>query len=200
MILYFSKAHFYIADSNQKDSCPKLEFTSPLFRRRLSQLTKMTVQVIHDLIEEYSLSDVKQIFISNRGELKREFSINEELIKDSEIRPASFSLSVFNTAIAQTTLALKLKAGYSVIFPSQNNFYDALQASFAPILCGDEKSLLVCYADECIPDEYTSLTEEKNQAMAFAFYISLEKKEGYKEIEISSLKDISPLELLEKLK
>ena len=33
-----------------KDS-PKLEYTDPLFRRRLSQISKMTIHTIHNLIE-----------------------------------------------------------------------------------------------------------------------------------------------------
>ena len=38
---------------NEKLS-PKIEFTDAMFRRRFSQLTKMTIQVVHDVIEGIS--------------------------------------------------------------------------------------------------------------------------------------------------
>ncbi|MCR5218050.1 beta-ketoacyl synthase chain length factor [Treponema sp.] len=200
MILYFSKAGYYIPDAASPDASPKLEFTSPLFRRRLSQLTKMIVQVIHDVTQAEGITDIKQVFISKRGDISREFSINEQLINDGEILPAGFSLSVFNTPVAQASLALKLKSGYSVIFPSQGNIYQALQASLAPVICGDEKEILIAYGDEYIQEEYGTLRPEDNQALAFAFIASAEKKEGWTPIEVSSLKDLSPVEILEKLK
>ena len=114
---------------------PKLEFAEPLFKRRLSQISKMTIQVVHDIMEKTSLTDeTKLMFVSLRGEIKREFTINELLIEDGSILPASFSLSVFNTPIALATLCMKLKGGYSVIFPSKNNFLDAFKTAVAPVL------------------------------------------------------------------
>ena len=56
-------------------SAPKLEFTPALFRRRLSQLSKMTIQVIHDSLllgkDESGreiFEDLKIFFTSFRGE------------------------------------------------------------------------------------------------------------------------------------
>ncbi|MBO6176282.1 MAG: beta-ketoacyl synthase chain length factor [Treponema sp.] len=200
MILYFSKPEFYIPDPSQPESSPKLEFTTPLFRRRLSQLTKMIVQVVHDVTETTGIKNAKQVFISKRGDIGREFSINEQLINDEEILPAGFSLSVFNTPIAQATLACSLKSGYSVIFPSKGNLYQALQAALAPVICKDEKEMLIAYGDEYIQEEYGSLRPEDNRAMAFAVIASSEKKERWKPLELKELKDLSPEEILEKLK
>ena len=60
---------------------PKLEYTDPLFRRRLSQITKMTVHVVHNLLEKSHVNkDTKVVFISLRGEIEREFTINKGLI------------------------------------------------------------------------------------------------------------------------
>ena len=83
---------------------PKLEYTDPLFRRRLSQITKMTVHVIHKLLEKANISpETKLVFISLRGEIEREFTINKGIIEDGMILPAGFSLSVFNTPISSFT-------------------------------------------------------------------------------------------------
>ena len=169
MKIAVSNVHiWHPAEENQKEK-PKLEFADPLFKRRLSQITRMTVQVLHDLVEEFpSAREYKQVFVSFRGEIEREFTINRGIIQDGEILPAGFSLSVFNAPIAAATLCLKLKSGYSVIYPSKENFRDALYAAASPVLCGSEKNVVLVYADEYVPDEYGALQPAQNKPFAFA--------------------------------
>lgn len=220
-VLYFSKISHW-APSLQSDadwndwalgkrsieissSSPKLEFTTPLFRRRLSQLTKMTVQVVHDSLLEGRdkdgreiFNDAKIFFTSFRGEIKREFSINEELIKEGDVLPASFSLSVFNTAPALATIAMGVKNGYTVVFPSGGNFQFSLQAAFSSLLCGREESLLFVYGDEMIPCDYGSFS---CQPFAFATLVSGKKTSSpSKTLSLCELKKInSPEEFLARL-
>ena len=78
-----SHIHTFIPEGTE---APKLEFVDPLFRRRLSQITKMTIHVLHDLLEEIpEATDYKQVFISFRGEIKREFTINKGLAGDAHV-------------------------------------------------------------------------------------------------------------------
>lgn len=182
---------------------PKIEFTDPMFRRRFSQITKMTIQVVHDVIEEVpEAKDFKIIFSSFRGEIGREFSIDKMLIEDKSILPAAFSLSVFNTPIAAATIALKLKGGYSVIFPSKGNFRDALLSAAATVLSGDEKKILFAYADEKIPDEYRDTLGNYSSTaellpLAFACILSSEKEEGSMEMDLGTLAE-TPVDFLRK--
>lgn len=156
---------------------PKLEYTDPLFRRRLSQITKMTVHVIHNLIENTHISsDTKLVFISQRGEIEREFTINKGLIEDNMILPAGFSLSVFNTPVSSATLAFGLKGGYSVIYPSKGKFNDAFKTAAAPILAGTEGQIILVYADELVPEVYGNKRPADNYPFAFAGIISADKK------------------------
>lgn len=175
---------------------PKLEFTDPLFRRRLSQISKMTVQVVHDLIQKNpEAANYKQVFVSFRGEIEREFTINEGIIEDTEIMPAGFSLSVFNTPIALATLSLKLKSGYSVIYPSKENFISALQGAVAPVLCGAEENIIFIYADEYVPSVYGKLQPAKNEPFAFATVIS--SKQNSNSVKLDEFSE-SPSEFLKK--
>lgn len=161
-----------------KDS-PKLEYTDPLFRRRLSQITKMTVHVVHSLLEKTNINkETKIVFVSLRGEIEREFTINKGLIEDGMILPAGFSLSVFNTPISSATLAFGLKGGYSVIYPSKNNFADAFKTAVAPVLAGTEKEIIFVYADELVPELYQDKRPEENIPLAFACIISSAEKEN----------------------
>lgn len=162
----------------QKKVSPKLEYTDPLFRRRLSQITKMTVHVIHDLLENTHISsETKIVFISQRGEIEREFTINKGLIEDNMILPAGFSLSVFNTPVSSATLAFGLKGGYSVIYPSKGNFKDAFKLASAPVLAGTEKDIILVYADEIVPEVYGEKRPLQNYPLAFAGIISSEEKD-----------------------
>lgn len=165
------------AEIEQIKESPKLEYTDPLFRRRLSQITKMTVHVVHKLLEQSHINkDTKIVYLSLRGEIEREFTINKGLIEDDMILPASFSLSVFNTPISSATLAFGMKGGYSVIFPSKNNFADGFKTAIAPVLAGTEKEIIFVYSDELVPELYGEKRPEENIPLAFACIISSEQK------------------------
>ena len=155
---------------------PKLEYTSPLFRRRLSQITKMTVHVIHELIEQTHIDkETKLVFISLRGEIARTFSVTKGLIQDNMILPAGFSLSVFNTPVSSATIAFSLKGGYSVIYPSGEDFSQAFKAAVSPVLAGTEKKIILVYADELVPDEYGDKRPAENIPLSFACLIGSEQ-------------------------
>lgn len=172
---------------------PSLDFTPPLFRRRLSQLTKMVIQVIHSQIEEYNCGDIKQFLISDRGEINRQYQILTQLFEDEEILPASFSLAVYNTPVGQASLAMKLKSGYSVLFPCGQDFVQGLQTACAAILSGDEEQILLVYADEQITDDYANLLTNDNTPFAFCTIVSA--KELYAnsiKIDLSTINKITP--------
>lgn len=199
-MLYVSNLHTWKPSSDNLKEKPKLEFADPLFKRRLSQITRMTIQVVHDLLEDVpEAKDYKQVFVSFRGEITREFTINEGIIQDCEILPAGFSLSVFNTPIAAASLSLKLKSGYSVIYPSKNDFSAGFTGAASPVLAGSEDKVIFVYADEYVPEEYGEHQPEKNEPMAFACILSSEKSEKSVGVEnISGLAE-SPEEFIEKV-
>lgn len=184
--IYISNLHTWNASPENPKEKPKLEFADPLFKRRLSQITRMTIQVVHDLLEEVpEAAEYKQVFVSFRGEIEREFTINRGIIEDSEILPAGFSLSVFNTPIAAASLSLGLKAGYSVIYPGKSNFKDGLLGAAAPVLSGSEEKIILVYADEYVPDEYGSLQPQNNAGSAFACIISAVEIEGSVSVDLN---------------
>ncbi len=171
-----------------ESTSPSLSFVDSLFKRRLSQITRMTIQVIHDLIEtRKDCIEAKTVFVSFRGEINRQFSINRMLIEENEVLPASFSLSVFNTPPAAASIALQMKGGYSVIYPSQKSFRSSLLASCSPILCGDEEKIVFVYADEKIPEEYSTLSRKEEEPLAYACVISSKEKGDGKELLLDDL-------------
>ena len=163
----------------RSSSAPKLEYTDPLFRRRLSQISKMTVHVVHALLEKYFFDkDTKIVFVSFRGEIAREFSINKGIINEKMILPAGFSLSVFNTPIALATIAFGLTGGYSAVYPSKGDLPSALKTAVSPVLCGEEKKIVFVYADELVPECYCV----ESTPLAFAAVVSSEKMPDFLKI------------------
>lgn len=187
--MFVSKLCVWEPPADDLSAAPKLEWTEPIFRRRLSQLTKMTVQVVHDLFSDGTIDkSAKLVFLSFRGELEREFKVNKTLIEEESILPAAFSLSVFNAAIAQATIALGLKGGYTCVFPSGADFASGVLSAAAPVLAqgGDAKTVLV-YADENVPDYYKEFLQGPNEPLAFAALLSSQKTDNSVELDLQKI-------------
>ncbi len=199
--MFVSKLCVWEPPADDLSAAPKLEWTEPIFRRRLSQLTKMTVQVVHDLFSDGTLDkNTKLVFLSFRGELEREFKVNKTLIEEESILPAAFSLSVFNAAIAQATIALGLKGGYTCVFPSGADFASGVLSAAAPVLAqgGDAKIVLV-YADENVPDYYKNFLQGPNEPLAFAALLSSQKTDNSVELDLENIPR-SPREFVQAFK
>jgi hypothetical protein len=148
---------------------PDLAFTDPIFRRRLSQISRMTIQVLHDLMP--FKEDAKVVFLSFRGEITQQFKINKMIIEDQAVLPAAFSLSVFNTPPALAAIALGLTAGYTAVYPA-DGFRSALLAAAAPVLSGSAREIVLVYADEFRPPEYGEFCPPDNTPLAFSAVLS----------------------------
>ena len=199
--MFVSKLCVWEPPTDDLSAAPKLEWTEPIFRRRLSQLTKMTVQVVRDLFSDGTVDkNAKLVFISFRGELEREFKVNKTLIEEESILPAAFSLSVFNAAIAQATIALGLKGGYTCVFPSGADFSSGVLSAAAPVLAqgGDAKTVLV-YADENVPDYYKEFLKGPNEPLAFAALLSSQKTDNSVELDLEKIPR-SPREFVQAFK
>ena len=137
-----------------------------LFKRRLSQISRMTIQVLHEIMPVGE--NTKTVFVSFRGEITQQFKINRMLIEEGDISPAAFSQSVFNTPPGAATIALNLRAGYSAVYPGNNCFNTGFLSAAVPLLCAGAEQIDLVYADELCPPEYGSLCPHPNTPLAFA--------------------------------
>jgi len=174
---------------------PEITFTDSLFRRRLSQISRMAVQVVHGLLPV--AENAKMLFVSFRGELSRQYQINKMLIEEKSLMPAAFSLSVFNAPAALASIAFGLKGGYSAIYPANNSFAAALaaaEAAFQETALSSEAShpsgaeLIFVYADEQAPPEYERYNNECTPPLAFAFLLTREPPSQSVSVSFSPLK------------
>ena len=130
---------------------PKLTFASSIVTRRFSQLTKMTC-----FVTEKIGMDVDGLFFSSiRGEIAMQYKINRAFAETNEMKPATFAISVFNTAPAEATILLNSKVPYTPLFSGEKDCIKNLwTTSTSAILSGRMKSVLLVYAEEHTPDEY----------------------------------------------
>lgn len=205
MKIYITKFASYTPSPENPGEMPKLEYVDALFRRRLSQITRMTIESVHSLVEnEPENAGLKLCFASCRGEIARQLKINKGLVEDADVMPAQFSLSVFNTPPAATTIALGMKAGYTAIYPGNDDFASAVISAASSVLADSEK-VIFAYADEKIPEEYAACKGYGTELpLAFACVISSEKTSDSVEISLEkeALSKIagSPKEFLAYLK
>lgn len=195
-MIYITKYSFYKPSQENLREMPKLEYVDALFRRRLSQITRMTIEAVHGVID--GNEDAKLVFTSFRGEIARELKINKGLVEDADVMPASFSISVFNTPAAATTIAFKMKSGYTAIYPSEDNFRSGFLAAAAPILAGEEKKIIFAYADEKIPEELENCKGfSSDNPMAVACVLSSENDKSAIPVDLDLSALDSPESFLE---
>ena len=156
---------------------PELSFMDSLFKRRLSQVSKMTIQVTHDLMP--IANDTKIFFFSFRGELSKQFKVNKMLIQEKTLSPSVFSQSVFNAPVALASMAMGLKGGYCAIYPGNNSLKACVLTAAASLLGGTANEAVFIYADEEAPPEYECFFNEAPCAAAFALLLTkLNKSKG----------------------
>ena len=175
--IYIARFSSWAPPNETPSKSPDLSFTDPLFRRRLSQISKMTIQVVHDILPVKD--NTKLFFLSFRGEIAKQYSINKMIIQENAISPAAFSLSVFNAPIALASIALSLKGGYSANYPGGNSFSTGLNVACAELLTGKNEELVFVYADEAIPQEYSGIVLENPSPLAFALLLTQKNEAGF---------------------
>jgi hypothetical protein len=122
----------------------------------------MTCEVLHAIAP--LPEGAKTAFVSFRGEVTSQFKINKTLIEEGAVSPAAFSLSVFNTAVAEASIALGLTGGYTALYPAR--FGDAFATVAAMLAVGGAPAVALVYADEAAPVEYAALTNDPPFAFA----------------------------------
>ena len=138
-----------LAKKNIDDSTesPKITFASPIVTRRFSQLTKMTCYMAHRL----KLDTDMLFFTSARGEIDIQYKINTSFARENEVKPAMFTLSVFNTAPAEATILLKSKVPYCPIYSGfENAVRNLITVGCAPLISERLRSVMLIYAEEVI--------------------------------------------------
>jgi len=168
--VYITKWSFWSPGEGSSDA-PPLPFVSPMIRRRLSQLTRMTLHAVHEVSQ--GKPNIKITFSSEYGEITQQLKISEEILESNTVSPAKFSNSVFNTPVAISTIVEKSTVGYSAICSGKDSFYSGFCECLAAISSGDGKERIFVHGDELIPKPYQILANGQNTPFVIALLFSL---------------------------
>ncbi len=191
MKLYINRWACWAPPADNQASSPSLDYVSPLLKRRLSQLTRMTIEVVHQVLDAAPESGL--VFVSSGGESARQLQVDRMLIEDGDILPASFSLSVFNASPAMATIALGMKGGYTALFPARNLYQEGFAYGAAPVMAGETESVILVFADQQLPDEYMAIASEEDKIPPYAAAFVLSSKKQDESVPVDSYKDLEAL-------
>jgi hypothetical protein len=154
----------------KNEGSPSTPFLSPMFRRRLSRLSKMALKVAHDCVPD--IKSIKTVFCSRRGELVRSFGLLREIVAAKPISPTGFSMSVHNTASGLFSIARKDTASSTAIAAGKATFESAFMEAAALLKTQQAKIVLLVISDEPAPVPFNEYQDEKEQIYAAAFLLS----------------------------
>ena len=147
------------------DDAPELKHLPPVSRRRLSQLSKMVLEVGHQLL--VAEKELFTIFCSHHGEIRQQHAITRGLIHSGEVSPSSFSFSVFNTPVSLLSIHEKIHEPAMVLLAGKNGLITGLTALLSQLNTQPDQDVLIVFADERLPVDYQALFTDTNDPYAF---------------------------------
>lgn len=171
---------------------PSLKHLPPVARRRLSQLTKMVLHVGHNLNDRNG--QYPTIFCSQSGEITQQNTITRGLIDNGEVRPATFSLSVFNTPVSLLSIHEKNLEAATVQLSGEMGLVSGLLSLFAELDDNKDQDVLIIFADEVLPEDYKKFKKENYKPYSFGLLAGAKGEEGDICLELSEFSDNSGTE------
>ncbi len=154
----------------RSNATPPLKHLAPNAKRRLSQLTKMVLEVGHTLSLDKKERPI--IFSSEYGEINVQNKISRSLIESGEIRPAQFSLSVFNTPLSLLSIHEKNRAEQTVLLSGKYGVFNSILSLISDLENIAKNEALLIFADELLPEDYSVFENEGDIPYAFGCKIS----------------------------
>jgi hypothetical protein len=168
----------------QSPDAPALEFLPALFRRRLSQLSRMALEVGHRLSGDGPKPPC--VFASCYGEINKQYAITQGLLDSMEVSPAIFSLSVFNAPAYLLSLAEHNTAPATAVYAGEQTLSAAfLEAAGFLRQSAEPSACLVLFADEFPPPAYARLFSTPVEPYAFGLALSSRPAAGARQVTVT---------------
>ena len=157
-----------------RDGAPAVRFVPALQRRRLSQLAKMTLQVVEELAWTQHAGFV---FASRHGEVHSCISMLGEIAREQALSPTVFSHSVHNAPAGLLSITTGNCAPSSSIAAGRETFVQGLIEALALAHRRAAPVVLVC-ADEALPSQLEQFADEGSCSYAFGAVVSTAHDDG----------------------
>lgn len=133
--------HWFETVAQRETISPKLAFLPPLKRRRLSDSARLFFESAWQLTENES--NIPVVYASQNSEINRSFALWQSLLKESDVSPTSFSLSVHNALVGQWSEMRQVKNETTAITAQQDNLETALLEAYLLLQEGHSRVLVV---------------------------------------------------------
>ena len=185
----------YVADRIEGDNQHLLSteqildvsFLPPLKRRRLSNLSRMSLRLAHSIAPDYKGYCV---FGSQHGELVTTQGLLESIVQGEIVSPAGFSASVHNTAVGLHSINCKNTYPCTSIAAGIDTLPMCFAESFAILNSGEASEVLLVFADDVVPDSLAGFVDG-NEMRGFAALVKPGDETADKKLRLRLLKQQS---------
>lgn len=153
-------------------AAPDVRFIDSQLRRRLGPLARMMLHAAHDCARD--LPAVRLVFASQHGELGYTVSLMRALAEQEPLSPATFSLSVHNSAAGLFSILRADRSESTALAAGDETFGHALVEGCCQLDADPQRPVLVVYADGPFPEEYRPFAEGPQESRALALLLSNE--------------------------
>lgn len=143
-------------------------YLKPRQRRRLSDISKMTLDVAFGAMDSLQIPTV---FASRRGEIERMAGLLTDICRGEEASPTAFSLSVHNTTSGLFSIQSGNQAPSTAIAAGCDTVAAAFFEACCQIVRGQEQVLLVI-SEDAMPEVYQPFAVDGEQPVAAAFLLN----------------------------
>jgi len=164
------------ADAKLRDGAPAsatgpdVSYVEPMLRRRISSLGKMGLKVAQDCV--MSAGDVRLVFASRHGELRRTTEILHELVRGQPVSPTAFSLSVLNSMAGVFGIARRDRSPAIAISAGAETLGYGLLEAYAQYTSNPSEPVLFVYAHEPRDPVFGPSDEFDDEPLAVAILLA----------------------------
>jgi hypothetical protein len=181
---------FRVGKRSTKGGAPDVSDISPLLRRRMSRLTRMSVAVALDCCRRATVpaSDVQVIFASRHGEMGTTVDLLGQMVAGEALSPMDFSGSVHHTSAGYFSIATANRRATRAVAGGEASFCYGFLDAMGMLVESHGARILLVAADEVVPPPFAKLIGKTNFPYAAAFLLgrSLHHQKGAVSLEMPS--------------
>lgn len=149
---------------------PKLEFMPAMQRRRLSLSARLLFQAVSSVLPKEK--NCPTVFMSHDGEMPRSFELWLSLLRNNDVSPTSFGLSVHNALLGQLSMWRKDRSEYTALSALYDGVEIAVTEGCLLLAEGAPRVLVIC-VDEPLPEAF-NVSPIQRPPFAYALALLLE--------------------------
>jgi hypothetical protein len=153
------------------DSKPDVSALPPMFRRRLSTVSRMTLGALYGCLGHREPDDIRTVFGSQHGEAKRTGSILSAIAERDLVSPTAFGLSVHNASSGLFSIATKNRRPATALAARTATFAAAFVEAATQVASFQEDVVLVV-VDERLPEIFAEFADPEEATVAVALLLS----------------------------